>query len=89
VLLAMSGAGLAALTGALGAAAKPKPGKLARKKVKEKCKAQVGQCTLAFTISCSGAADPEACRQTFLPCCDFLGTCNAGGMLQCFAASGG
>jgi hypothetical protein len=88
-LLALGGAGLAAaLTSAFGAVAKPKAGKTARKKVKSKCKAQVGQCDLAFSISCTEAPDLDACRQTFLPCCAFLGTCNAGGLLKCIAESG-
>lgn len=87
-LLALSGVGLAALTGAIGAAAKPKPGKLARKKVKEKCKEQVSQCTLAFGVACAANDDPDACRAAFLPCCDFLATCNAGAMLECQFAGG-
>jgi hypothetical protein len=87
-LLALGGAGLAALTGSLGAAAKTKPGKLARKKVKEKCKAQVSQCTLVLGVACAVNDDPDACRAAFLPCCDFLATCNAGAMLDCQFAGG-
>jgi hypothetical protein len=76
-LLALGGAGLAAaLAGAFGAAAKPKPGKLARKKVKEKCKAQVRQCNLVLGVACDANDDPAACKEAFLPCCDFLATCN-------------
>lgn len=87
-LLALGGAGLATLIGASGAAAKPKPGKLARKKVKEKCKAQVGQCDLVLGVICATDAEPAACKKRFLPCCDLLGTCNAGGMLECLVAGG-
>jgi hypothetical protein len=87
-LLALGGAGLAALAGAFGTAAKPKPGKLARKKVKAKCKEQVGQCDLVLGVICATDADPAACKKRFLPCCDLLGTCNAGGMLECLVAGG-
>jgi glucokinase len=84
-LLALGGAGLAALTGAVGAAAKPKPGKLARKKVKEKCKAQVGQCEAALSSFCEPSEVPEGCKLALLPCCASLSTCNAGATAQCVA----
>ncbi len=83
-LLSASGAGLAALlSGAFGSVAKPKPGKLARKKAKAKCKSQVGQCTLATTLICNDGNDPQACKESFLPCCDHLANCNAGAFIQC------
>jgi hypothetical protein len=88
-LLALGGVGLAsALSGPFGAVAKPKAGKLARKKVKAKCKAQVGQCETVLNIACADDIDPDAYREAFLPCCDFLATCNAGAMLECQIAGG-
>jgi hypothetical protein len=88
-MLALGGAGLAAtLSGAFGATAKPKPGKLAKKKVKAKCKSQVGQCTLTLNLVCNAGNDPEVCKEAFLPCCDFLAACNAGEMLQCIFSFG-
>jgi hypothetical protein len=83
-LLASGGVGLAAaLSGVFGAAAKTKSGKRGKKKCKDKCKAQVGQCTLVANLVCNGGPDPEVCKEKFLPCCDFLATCQAGEMLQC------
>jgi hypothetical protein len=87
-LLALGGAGLAALADSFGASAKPKPGKLARKKVKEKCKAQVGQCGIFVALNCATNADPAACKAGLLPCCDFLASCNAGRMFECLASGG-
>jgi hypothetical protein len=83
-LLALSGVGLAALTGSVGAAAKPKAGKVAKKKFKTRCKAQVGQCRTIFNIACETEQDPESCREIVLPCCDFLSSCNGAKMLECF-----
>ncbi len=83
-LLTLGGAGLAAvLSGAFDATAKPKSGKRAKKKAKAKCKAQVGQCTLATTLICNDGNDPQVCKEKFLPCCDHLATCSAGAFLQC------
>lgn len=83
-LLALGGAGLtAALSNTFSAAAKPKPGKQANKKANKKCKAQVGQCKPVFGVACEESSDPEACRQKYFACCDYLATCNAGAMAQC------
>ena len=80
-LLTAGGAGLAAaLSGVFAAAAKGKHGK---KKCKDKCKAQVGQCVMATTLICQQTPDPDACEEKFLPCCDHLATCNAGALLTC------
>jgi hypothetical protein len=87
-LLALGGAGLATLIGASGSTAKPKPGKRARKKVKDKCKAQVGQCDLFVGLTCAKNSDPAACKAGLLPCCDFLASCNAGRMMECLASGG-
>jgi hypothetical protein len=81
-LLALGGAGLATLIGASGAAAKPKAGKAAKNKFKTRCKAQVGRCRSFFIAGCASGQAAE-CEATFLPCCDFLATCNGVGMLEC------
>ena len=86
-LFALGGVGLASTLGKpFGAAAKAKTSGKRRKnkkKCKDTCKPQVGQCILATTLICEQTPDADACKGKFLPCCDHLAACNVAAMLTC------
>jgi hypothetical protein len=84
-LLALGSAGLAsALADAFRGEAKSKSEKRRKKKCKNPCQAQVGQCTLVLSLTCNTSSDPEACKEEYLPCCDYVATCQVG---ECCNAS--
>jgi hypothetical protein len=79
--------GLLGGTGAAMSAAlvglKPTRAARGKKQAKQKCRKQVGQCQTAVSDICSGAAAPELCTATFLPCCNQLRNCHANAAVRC------
>jgi hypothetical protein len=72
-LVALGAAALIGLTPARADAGK------AGKKARKKCKSQVAACATGIAQVCTGS--PECAN--LIPCCDFLGTCDAGAFIQC------
>jgi CelD/BcsL family acetyltransferase involved in cellulose biosynthesis len=62
------------------AGARRNDGKKGHKKARKRCKRQVRQCRAFVLAEC---ADDQECQATFLRCCGFLATCNAGATLRC------
>jgi hypothetical protein len=72
-------AALAAVTVPVPAAAK----KRRKKKAKDLCQQQQGQCETVAAAICATAERPDACLRGMLPCCERLGTCDAGPAFEC------
>ena len=51
-----------------------------KKKARQKCKRQVGQCQALVRVQCEG---DQECLDRILPCCVLLGTCDFAGFLVC------
>jgi hypothetical protein len=50
------------------------------------CQEQVEPCKDVLIRKCDGfppPSDPEQCKETFLPCCDFLASCNSSAAMEC------
>ena len=84
-IMTLGTAGLAAALGSpFTADAKKKGGKnKKKKKCRDRCKPQVGQCTTAIAGLCAG--DPT-CLDSAL-CCPILGSCDFSGFFACLVAS--
>lgn len=64
-----------------------------KRKKKKKCKADVNDCETqtepciaVVTRKCDDLPppnDPEQCKATFLPCCEFLTSCNSAAAMEC------
>lgn len=86
-LAALGAAGLAAFAGRRAAGAKNKGKKKLKKKQLQQCQTQVGQCQATFTANCEASSptpdELQECLDTFLPCCDPLGTCSFNAFFVC------
>jgi hypothetical protein len=79
-LVSLGGAALAA------AVVRPTPARAGSvgKKVKKKCKKQIGQCETSVTIFCARQLfDREDCEATLLPCCTSFAGCKGGDAYDC------
>lgn len=87
-MLGALGLALFALPQVSGAAKnRKKANRRAKKKGKKKCRKQDAQCEAVFRELCAPEEDPASCENTFIPCCAFLGTCQATAFLECTFAN--
>lgn len=77
------GAGALALAGMLPASARNTQSKKIKKKARQKCQSQVGQCEAEVLEIC---ADDQACIDRQLPCCPALATCNLFSFFACISS---
>lgn len=77
---------------AIGSKKTRKAVKRAKKRGKQKCRKQDGQCTQAFTEICtarnSDPADAATCTLQFTACCPFLSDCQTTAFFDCIFAQG-
>ncbi len=57
----------------------------ARKKIKKRCRRQIGQCEASITAFCdpSGSGVLGLCGETLLPCCQLFNGCKADEAVGC------
>jgi hypothetical protein len=87
-LIVVGTAGLAAsFASPIATSARNKAKKKLKKKQLQKCQAQIGQCSAIFTANCEASStnpdELQECLDTFIPCCEPLGTCGFNAFFVC------
>lgn len=80
-LLSLGAAGVRALAGPLVADAKKNK---IKKKARQKCQNQAGQCLAFLSVSCG---TDTSCVESAQQCCPLIGTCDFAGFVACLAAN--
>ncbi len=77
------GGGALALAGMRPASARKSQGKKIKRKARQKCQSQVGQCEAEVRELCG---DDQGCIDSQLPCCPALATCNLFSLFACISS---
>jgi hypothetical protein len=84
-LLTLGAAGLTALAVPSLAGAKKNKKNTTKKKAKQKCQKQEGQCVVSVLTLCEGNPDPDACAAQVEACCQFTASCDIVGFFNCLS----
>jgi hypothetical protein len=83
-LLSLGVAGVGALAGPPTADAKKSKKSKIKKKARQKCQNQAGQCLAFLSVSCG---NDTSCVASAQRCCPLVGNCDFAGFVACLAAN--